>query len=283
MPLSIHSATGQIEGKRDYQEDYAAVYDDVVLAGDSRCCLAILCDGMGGHVEGRVASRLACETFHLAFANGAGAELKSRLSASLDAANEAIAEDCRDHPARGGMGTTLVAAVVADRLLHWISVGDSPLWLRRAASLTRLNADHSLAPVLDRLVEMGELSAEQARRDGRRNQLLSALTGEELEHIDLPDESVVLEPGDDVVLASDGVEALGAGELKRLLRRGRSRRQAARVEAVLRRIADKDLPEQDNATIVLMHCKPQKPQAGSLAGRLAAALRRQPPRADSAP
>ena len=272
MPSTIESGSGQIDGKRDYQEDYSSIYNNVVLSGDLLCSLAILCDGMGGHVEGHIASRIACETFYATFVDGVDTELKDRLMASIQAANKAIKTDFMDNPAHKGMGTTLLAAVIADDLLHWISVGDSPLLLRRKSDLTRLNEDHSLAPVLDKLAELGEITAEQARKDAKRSHLRSVLIGEEIERIDLPEDSVVLEPGDDIVLTSDGVDTLSREELTKLLRFERFNSQDERAQAVLERIVKKDRAGQDNATIVILHCRLKNPETPSLLGKIASTL-----------
>ena len=274
MSLVVNSAGAQIAGRRDYQEDTFSVYDEVVLSGDVRCTLAILCDGMGGHAGGQVASRLACAAFYTTFTGSTASALTDRLTSALNAANEAIGADAEKNPEREGMGTTLVAAVSTDNQLHWISVGESPLWLRRKKRLIRLNADHSLAPVLDKLVEIGEITAEQAAHDNRRHQLRSALVGEAIEHVDLPEESVVLSAGDDVVLASDGIETLSQEELTGQLCDRRFSEQAARVQAVLEQVTQKGRPGQDNATLVLMHCESEDSGSQSLMAMISSLLGR---------
>lgn len=268
MALVVVSAGDQIDGKRDYQEDFYSISDEVVLSGGVHCTLAVLCDGMGGHVAGQIASRLACEAFHESFTSSTNPDLKERLHSSLNAANESIKTDSLNNPEREGMGTTLVATVIIDNLLHWISVGDSPLWLRRNDNLTRLNADHSLGPILDKLAEVGEITAEQAKNDSRRNQLRSVLIGQEIEHIDLPDESIVLRKDDDVVLASDGIETLSQEELTRQLCLDIFRNQRERILSLLEHVMKKDLPGQDNATVIILHCESEKRETQSLTGAI---------------
>ena len=272
--LVIYSAGAQIDGQRDYQEDTFSIHEQVALSEDVHCTLAVLCDGMGGHAGGQVASLLACQAFYTAFAESSVPALPERLRAALDAANEAIGVDAEQNPERTGMGTTLVAAVIMDHLLHWISVGDSPLWLRSEKDLIRLNADHSLAPVLDKLAEMGEITPEQAARDRRRNQLRSALVGAGIEHVDLPEQSVVLAAGNDVVLASDGVETLSVEELAGQLVENRAGAQAERVHTILEQVALRQEPGQDNATLIIMHCEAAAPAASSLRATLSSLLQR---------
>ena len=268
MPLVVVSAGDQIDGKRDYQEDFYTIADKVILSGGVHCTLALLCDGMGGHVAGQIASRLACEVFHETFVSSSIPELNDRLLSSLTAANEAIEADSLDNPEREGMGTTLVATVIIDNLLHWISVGDSPLWLRRKDNLTRLNADHSLGPVLDKLADIGEITTEQAMNDSRRNQLRSVLIGQEIEHIDLPDESIVLRTDDDVVLASDGIETLSLEELTGQLCLDSFRNQRERILDLLEQVIQKDRPGQDNATVIILHCESENREPRSLLGAI---------------
>ena len=81
------------------------------------------------------------------------------------------------------MGCTLLAVVLAQEGLYWISVGDSPLWLWRAGRLHRLNQDHAYRSILAHRVHEGEMSADDAARHPDRNALISAVTGLSLIHI----------------------------------------------------------------------------------------------------
>ena len=65
------------------------------------------------------------------------------------------------------MGATLIALIFHRDRLHWISVGDSPLWLWRDGTLTRLNEDHSLAPQIDWMVEQGQMAPSRPRHPDR--------------------------------------------------------------------------------------------------------------------
>src|SRR6185503_8454051 len=74
------------------------------------------------------------------------------------------------------MGSTLVAAVCADGALQWASVVDTVLYLCRDGLFNRVNADHSMAPVLAKLVAAGSMTAEDAASHPQRNVLRAALT-----------------------------------------------------------------------------------------------------------
>src|SRR5690606_39317458 len=104
---------------------------------------------------------------------------RSLLSAA-ETANRRLADHAAGHAATGGMGSTLVAMALTRDRLHWLSVGDSPLWLWRGGRLRRLNEVHSLAPQLDFLARTGRMEAEAARRHPDRDVLTSCLSGRPL-------------------------------------------------------------------------------------------------------
>lgn len=252
--VSISVAGGQIDGAREYQEDAFAIHPDLELTADTCCTLLILCDGMGGHAGGRIASALAIETFHACFTSSE-AEVRDRLSEALQAANDAIRQRVEAESELEGMGTTLLCALVIGDLLHWISVGDSPMWLLREGTLRRLNEDHSMAPVLDRMVEMGELEAEDAAEDPKRNQLRSALIGAEIELVDLPERSIVLHAGDRLLLASDGIETLAGEEIESMLSSNSAADVGDGKSILLTAVEQAAKPHQDNTTVILADVK----------------------------
>lgn len=246
-------AGGQIAGARPYQEDDFRV--TAFPDGDPDGCdlLMVLADGMGGHRGGAQASRLAVSTVVERFREATGG-IAARLRASLDGANVAVGRDAAD-PRYTGMGCTLVACVVTDdEMVQWISVGDSPLWRLRvggdgnACAIDRLNADHSMKPVLEDLVRLGRMTPEEAKHGGV-NQLRSAVTGEDLELVDAGAEPVRLGAGDRIVLASDGLETLSNEEILRLSSSHRA--STAIVADLLEAVTAMGSPSQDNATVVV--------------------------------
>lgn len=160
--------------------------------------LAVVCDGMGGHSHGKLAARTAADAFRDAFTRLAELPVPRRLRAALDVANEAVGALFQEKGCFGG--TTLLAVFAAHRLLHHISVGDSALFLWRAGNLVRLNEDHSM-----RAFYSG-FGPECAMPDSHC--LRSALTGEQPELVDEPQQGYPLLPHDRIILASDGVEDL---------------------------------------------------------------------------
>jgi serine/threonine protein phosphatase PrpC len=244
-------AGDQIAGTRAYQEDDFRITGFEERDPDGCDLLLVLADGMGGHRGGAQASRLAVATFVDTFGQATG-DIAARLRASLDAANAVVGQCAGEHAQYAGMGCTLVACVVTyDAAAHWISVGDSLLWRLRAGDdgrLERLNADHSMRPVLEELVRQGRMTEEEIQ-GGAAHQLRSAVMGEELTLVDEDAPPVRLGIGDGIVLASDGLETLSEEEIRRLC--SGSRPSAVVVADLLGAVEAADRPSQDNTTVVV--------------------------------
>ncbi len=239
----------QITGKRDYQEDSFGLLDERDLGlDDSEHALLLVADGMGGHVGGAIASELLCKTFVEAYPRSSG-PIVDRLRDCLETANAAIAAAVAEKPTLDSMGSTLVAAVAASEGLHWISVGDSPLWLFREGQLERLNADHSMAPVLAELVAAGRMTAEQAARHPSQHSLRSVVMGDEIPLIDVS--SRLLEQGDRVVLASDGLLTLDERAIADILKKKRDAPLEDSAVALIQAVEGAGHPYQDNVTVLL--------------------------------
>ena len=244
-------ACRQWQGGRPYQEDsFAALDVDMAGGEEAAALLLLLADGMGGAAGGAVASRTAVETFAREFpalSGPAGARFRECLALVTASLRETeIAE-----PGLRGLGTTVVAALWDGHSVEWLSVGDSPMWLYSAGTLERLNEDHSMAPVLERLVQKGDLSPEDARHDWRRHMLRSAVTGSPAEMVDCASRPCRLEPGDFLLIASDGIETLAEEEIAHELRAAEGDAEAAAdaLDAAVRAAAG---PGQDNVTFLLL-------------------------------
>jgi len=256
-------------GARNYQEDTALIWPidsdaksgadgaaSVALASGSM--VAVLADGMGGHAGGALASRLACESFVAAYKTSAG-EVRDRLMESLAAANKSIAEQVAMNPVLSGMGSTLVGVAFGPDGVQWVSVGDSPLLLYRRGEVAHLNEDHSLAPELDRLAKMGRITVEEARRDPRRHMLRSAVTGEDIDLIDISAKPLKIEPGDYVILSSDGLQTLETGEIERIVSAYAADGADAVARALIREVESVRAPHQDNATVIAVRALARAP------------------------
>jgi len=238
-------------GARAYQEDDLRVVEPAFdEESEQPGVLLVLADGMGGEVGGAQASHSVVETFANRFGQFEGTT-DERLNACLDVASGALAAQVREDPDLDGMGSTVVAALYDGAGVTWLSVGDSPMWLFAEGRMTRLNEDHSMAPVLDRMVEDGELSAEEALRDRRRHMLRSAVTGYPVELVDCDHHAFRLGRNDFLVLASDGLETLPDGHIERILGATRGDAEAA-AEALMSAVKDAGQPHQDNVTLLVL-------------------------------
>ena len=245
--LSDLLAGSQIAGTRRHQEDDFRILAFRERDGAGCDLLLVVADGMGGHRGGARASEVAVTAFAGRFTAAAGG-LKARLRSALEAANAAVGAEAAD-PAYAGMGCTLVACAVAGDDWRWISVGDSLLWLLGDDGLRRLNADHSMRPVLEDLVELGRMTREELAADSSAHQLRSALTGDELTLIDEGDPPRGLRVGDRIVLASDGLGTLAADEVAQACAVDAHASDAA--EELLRRVEAAGRSSQDNTTVVV--------------------------------
>lgn len=148
-----------------------------------------MCDGMGGGKAGEVASALAVETIHRHFAEAtrdpnlpfvrevddAFSPITNHLASAIKLANDVIYKSAGIHPEWFGMGTTVVAAALADPILSFAHVGDSRLYLVRNHTIQSLTMDHSW---VNEQVRQGLLTEEEAERSPRRNIVTRALGAE---------------------------------------------------------------------------------------------------------
>ena len=190
----IARAAQWIGARRKQEDAYVAKhYRDGVLA--------VVCDGMGGHHDGELASSLACEAYLRAFEKLDKLSMAQRMRDALEKANEEVRLSFESR--RVYAGTTLLAVFVGAGVVRWVSVGDTALYLWRHGRLIRLNQDHSFRDVFRSYIGAG-MTAQEALRRG--HVLRSAVTGEPLDLVDAPGMPYPLLPEDRIVLASDGAE-----------------------------------------------------------------------------
>jgi protein phosphatase len=172
---------------------------DAIFVDDS---IAIVADGMGGHAAGEVASAMTIERVQEGFEVDQSVE---GLHHAIESANTAVLREARDNPNRFGMGTTIVAVgltrdkagVVSPTMFH---VGDSRVYQLRDGALRQLTEDHSVA---EEWVRMGRLTPEEALNHPRRHQLTRGVGVEDTIDIDVM--SITAQPGDRLLLCSDGL------------------------------------------------------------------------------
>ena len=139
--------------------------------------ICVVCDGMGGAAGGQLASRIATETFtseleKVLIPEMTSEQLIAAASYAAALANQAIQAAAEEREEYRGMGTTLVAAVSSEDGVAVINVGDSRAYHVTENGITRITRDHSL---VERMVEMGNITPEEARHHPNRNLITRAL------------------------------------------------------------------------------------------------------------
>lgn len=172
--------------------------------------LLMVADGMGGAAAGEVASEMATSLVyeHLATSwleddENTPQQFAHRMREAVEVANARIHEHSREHPDRRGMGTTTTAVGVLGNFLYLTHVGDSRAYLIRNGVATQITKDQSL---MQRLIDAGELTEEEAEKSDRRNIILQALGPDPRVRVDLTHHE--LRRGDAVVVCSDGLSGL---------------------------------------------------------------------------
>jgi PPM family protein phosphatase len=243
--------TEQHIGQRREQQDAVRVRADLPGFAEG-ALLAVVCDGMGGLQGGEEAARLAADAFTATFGRVAHAEpVGDVMRRSLAEAGRAVFQAARARGVEGDMGTTLVAAALEGERLHWLSVGDSRLYLVRGGRLQQLNTEHTLGTRLREAVRSGRLSAEEAEAHPQRHALTSFLGVARLDEIDGALDPVPLQPGDRLVLCSDGLHGVLSDEVMAgvLAQAPRGREAGALVDAVLAA----QRPHQDNVSVCVVN------------------------------
>ena len=263
MSFLLASAARATVGARSEQEDSFRVWPvDGIVRSDAASggLLAVLADGMGGHTGGAIAGQTACATFADAFA-GSAIPYPERLQEALQASNEALALGVERNAVLRGMGCTLVAAWIDQAGMRWTSVGDSLLLLYRYPEVIRLNADHSLGSLLDEQARQNIITPSEAKANLNRHALRSALTGAQIELIDMHADPLAVRGGDWIVLASDGICSLGGDEIAEVIGQHRHATPAAMAEGLIGAVLAKGVAGQDNATVVVVRVDDAEPEA----------------------
>lgn len=269
-PLFIEAASALAIGARERQEDALAL----AFHQDASDGFAVLSDGMGGHSAGDVASRIIVAeifaelTLHGAKTGATAPEPCALLHHAVKQANATLGAHASASPKAKGLGGTVVATTISDGRLHWISVGDSPLYLFRNLTLTQLNADHSMAPQIDLMAERGMMTPEEAQRHPDRNVLTSALIGTEIGEVDCPKDAFSLKRDDVLIVASDGLQFLPDPVIEAVLVKTRNASSGQIAQALLDAIGTLKDPSQDNVSLVVMRVTAPRQAHRSLLGKL---------------
>ncbi len=185
-----HSAQTDVGRMREVNQDSFGVGD--TLPNGSQ--LFVVCDGMGGHLAGEVASRTAVETLLNVFHPEAD-DISTALDTSFHEAHRAVYRQ-----GSGNMGTTGVALVLYRNVAFIANVGDSRAYLIRKGEIRQLTVDHSF---VEEQVRAGFMTREQARTSYIKNIITRAIGQQDDIQVDIFVERVQV--GDIFLLCSDGL------------------------------------------------------------------------------
>ena len=246
VPRVKFVARSEIGHARENNEDKFDFYEpdeEPLLA--ARGSVYLVCDGMGGHNAGQIASELAAKQFLHAYYHLGGTAQEAARHAILQA-HHYIAEMASKIPSRYGMGTTLTALILKQDEGILAHVGDSRCYRLREGVFEQLSRDHTLVA---RLVEQGIITPEQARYHPQRNVIRQAVgVADPSEPLEPDIETFALQAGDLYLLCSDGLtDMVDDAEIEAILRDEPPTRAAWRL--VDRALANGG---RDNITVVLV-------------------------------
>ena len=186
-----------------------------------RGSLFMVCDGMGGAAAGEVASQMAVETILAEMdarwrsAQASDSETFAHaLKSATETANARIHAYAAAHPENRGMGTTATIAGLLADTLYLCQVGDSRGYIVRDGQAIQITKDQSL---MQKLIEAGEMTPEEAEVSERRNIILQALGPEAKIKVDLTSQQIMR--GDVLILCSDGLSGqVRAPEIAQIVR-----------------------------------------------------------------
>lgn len=220
MALTLKLVAGSHRGRvRERNEDQVMIHPEHDLA--------ILSDGMGGHLAGHVASRLAVDTIteHIAPNGKNGPDpvtdtlSKSDIKTALQKANQLIRREAKQNPDQSGMGATVVVASFKNERLLAAHLGDSRLYRFRDNKIVRLTDDHTLA---QEYLQEGIFEEGDKKNAMYKNMLTRGLGIERKVNPSFVEEP--LQAGDVYLLCSDGLtDAVTDETISRILMRALTR------------------------------------------------------------
>jgi protein phosphatase len=263
-PLSAHGMLAKLSWAlrsepgdvRPHNEDFAGAFAPTIPddAWD-RGPLFVVCDGLGGHAAGEVASRLAVESAMREWSAGTPSAPHKDLRNATRSANVAV-YDAAMGEGRRGMGTTMTSLTLSGREAVVAHVGDSRAYVVRRGHCLQLTSDHSR---VGEMLRLGMLTPEQASSHPARSQLTRSLGTDPIVQIDIV--RTPLETGDVFVLCSDGLwDTVSRAEIAATVLAIGSPKVATVAEAADALVSlalDRDAP--DNVTALVVRVTSDRP------------------------
>ncbi len=185
--------------KRKANEDHGGHFETI------NGLVSVVCDGMGGHVGGAIASEVAVRTIHDFLDSQFIEDAREAIGLAIDAANKAIIRQAEQNPNLDGMGSTCVLLIVRDGRVYIGHVGDSRIYLIREKTIIQLTKDHSFVQTL---VDIGQITKEQAEHHPRKNEITNALGLPGMSPATVRKDAIDPQAGDCFLLCSDGLSGM---------------------------------------------------------------------------
>ena len=239
-------------GKREEQQDsFCLSNTQSEQALNAKGIMAVVADGMGGLEGGAAISKIVTDTFSKNY-------FRQNISSGADflyesgKAAETMVEKYIERTGIEG-GSTLVAVIIRNREVNYISVGDSRIYLLRNGILRKINREHNYGEVLKVKAARGEVDDNEPYVNPQRHSLTAYIGMGGFHTVDRNQQPRLLEVGDKILLCSDGVyNALGNDALIELLKFN----APVAARKIEEKILEQNLPKQDNFTgIILELCR----------------------------
>lgn len=185
---------------RTVNEDYLGILCSIKI-GD----VFVVCDGMGGHVGGEKASKLAVECILNVLSNASTENIEKSLIDAITFANNSLIKFSENHPEYKGMGSTVVLALISDDILYLAHMGDSRAYVFSDEKLFRMTKDDSYVQLL---IDKKEITEEEAENHPFKNRISKALGVNQSMVPTIYQEKIKLKKGDKILLCSDGLTSL---------------------------------------------------------------------------
>lgn len=194
------AALSEIGKVRAHNEDYYGI-DESTPNGK----VYVVCDGMGGHVGGATASRLAVNSLLEYFKKEKYDNIILEIDKAFQFANEQIFAHTLSEPQLKGMGTTAVILIIKKEECYIGHVGDSRIYIKADKKLHRLTKDHSY---VQGLVDAGVISDDEAEKHPQKNQIMKALGHTSEVKGTICKKPFRVKAGDIFLLCSDGLNGM---------------------------------------------------------------------------
>lgn len=169
--------------------------------------IVVLCDGMGGHEGGKIASTISTEHILKSYCEEYPCNNPSALLNTLaQECDVLVSELKRSDGEPMHAGSTLVSIIIQHNLLYWVSVGDSRIYICRGNELVQVTNDHIYKKLLEEQFINNNITQEEYEEGLKEGETLISFLGRKgLPYIDINANAFELQKDDEILLASDGL------------------------------------------------------------------------------